>query len=323
MLGVKINKFVSGEINKFVSGEIKNWGPFFIIFAAFLWSLDGILRRSLYILPPAIIVFYEHLLGALVLSPILLKSLKSFAKLPRKTLGAVVWVSLFGGLLGTFFYTAALGKVQYINFSVVVLLQQLQPIFAIALAGLVLKETIRPKFLRWAALALFGAYLVSFPQLRVNFVAEREHFIAAMLALGAAFAWGSSTVFGRVGLKKLQFQALSALRFFITSVFALVFIFLLGNQAALGSVTPPQWLTLLVITFSTGMVAIIIYYYGLRTTPARVSTICEMFWPVSAIFIDFFFFQKTLSSTQWLGTAVLLFAIYQVSLARKQAELKK
>lgn len=302
--------------------KIRNWGPFFIIFAAFLWSLDGLLRRSLYVLPPAIIVFYEHFLGALVLSPILFKNLKSFARLPRKTLSAVAWVSLFGGLLGTFFYTAALGKIQFINFSVVVLLQQLQPIFAIGLAGAVLKERITPKFLGWAALAIGGAYFVSFPTLRVSFASNPEHFIAAMLALGAAFAWGSSTVFGRVGLEKLQFQALSSLRFFVTSAFALVFIFLLGNQQALGSVTSSQWLTLLAITFSTGMVAILIYYYGLRTTPARVSTICEMFWPVSAIFIDFFAFGRALTLTQWVGTAALLFAIYQVSLAKKQAELK-
>lgn len=301
--------------------KIKNWGPAFIVFAAFLWSLDGLLRRSLYVLPPAIIVFYEHLLGALVLSPILIKGLKTLKKLPRKTLGAVFWVSLFGGLLGTFFYTAALGKIQFINFSVVVLLQQLQPIFAISLAGLVLGEKIRRPFLRWAALAIVAAYFVSFPDLRVNFESQREHFIAALLALGAAFAWGSSTVFGRLGLEKLPFQLMSTLRFWTTSIFALIFIFLLGNQAALGGVTPPQWLTLLVITFSTGMVAILIYYYGLRTTPARVSTICEMFWPVSAIFIDFFFFGKALTGTQWLGAAALLYAIYQVSLARKQAEL--
>jgi drug/metabolite transporter (DMT)-like permease len=52
---------------------------------------------------------------------------------------------LFSGALGTIFYTAALGKVQYVQFSVVVLLQQLQPIWAILMASFLLKEKIEKK----------------------------------------------------------------------------------------------------------------------------------------------------------------------------------
>ena len=103
-------------------------GWLFIIIAALLWSFDGILRRSLYSLPPAIIVFYEHVLGAVILTPILLKYLKEFKDLKRKEWFSIILVSLFSGALGTIFYTRALGLVQYIQFSVVVLLQQLQPI---------------------------------------------------------------------------------------------------------------------------------------------------------------------------------------------------
>jgi len=53
---------------------------------------------------------------------------------------AIALVSLFSGALGTIFYTSALGKVNYIQFSVVVLLQQLQPIWAILAAYFLLKE---------------------------------------------------------------------------------------------------------------------------------------------------------------------------------------
>src|SRR3989338_3211348 len=117
-------------------------GWLFIIIAALLWSFDGILRRSLYSLPPAIIVFYEHVLGAVILTPILLKYLKEFKDLKRKEWFSIILVSLFSGALGTIFYTRALGLVQYIQFSVVVLLQQLQPIWAILTAAIILKEKI-------------------------------------------------------------------------------------------------------------------------------------------------------------------------------------
>jgi hypothetical protein len=47
--------------------KILAFGPLFIIIAALLWSGDGILRISLYALPPSVVVFYENLLGAIIL----------------------------------------------------------------------------------------------------------------------------------------------------------------------------------------------------------------------------------------------------------------
>lgn len=44
-------------------------GSIAVVFAALLWSLDGFLRRELYSLPPAVVVFWEHLLGLIILAP--------------------------------------------------------------------------------------------------------------------------------------------------------------------------------------------------------------------------------------------------------------
>jgi drug/metabolite transporter (DMT)-like permease len=91
--------------------KIMNFGPLFVIVAALLWSFDGILRRSLYILPPAVIVFYEHLLGAIVLLLLFKKWLPDLKKLHKKEWIAIAIVALFSGALGTIFYTQALGKI--------------------------------------------------------------------------------------------------------------------------------------------------------------------------------------------------------------------
>ncbi len=112
--------------------KLKQFGPLFIIIAALLWSFDGLLRRGLYTLPPSVIVFYEHLLGAFFLLFIAPKWLSDVKRMSRKEWIAIAVVSLLSGALGTILYTAALGKVQYIQYSVVVLLQQLQPLWAIA-----------------------------------------------------------------------------------------------------------------------------------------------------------------------------------------------
>ena len=226
---------------------------------------------------------------------------------------AIILVSLFSGALGTIFYTAALGKVQYIQFSVVVLLQQLQPIWAILAAAIILKERLTKNFLIWAILAIIAAYLITFKDLRINITAGNETVIAALLAISAGFVWAVSTSFSKVVLFKVSYWTATSLRFLLAPIFAMIFILSFKQQQALFTLTTPQWFTLLAITLSTGMVALVIYYYGLKRTPARVSTICELTWPASAIFIDYFLYKQSMSITQILGVTILFTAIYHVS----------
>jgi len=293
--------------------KLLNFGPLFVIIAALLWSFDGVLRRGLYSLPPAVVVFYEHLLGAVILLFLITKWAPDLKKMTRKEWLAIALVSLFSGALGTIFYTAALGKINYIQFSVVVLLQQLQPIWAIGAAAILLKEKITKNFLVWALVALVSAYFITFKDLSVNLTTGSGTAFAGFLALSAGFLWGSSTAISKYVLNKVSFLSATALRFLLAPAFAFLFIASSNQVPALFTLNQSQWISLLLITFSTGMVALAIYYYGLKKTPARVTTICELVWPASAIFIDYFYFQKGLSPTQILGVLVLLLAIYKVT----------
>lgn len=302
----------------FMWNKIKEFGPIFIIIAALLWSLDGILRISLYVLPPTVIVFYEHFLGAIVLVPFIGKWFGDLKKMTRKEWIAITIVSLFSGAIGTILYTAALGKVNYIPYSVVVLLQQqLQPIWAIGAAAILLKEKITKKFFLWAFVALTAAYLITFKDLHVNLATGNGTLIAAIMAISAGFMWGSSTAISKVVLNKVSFVTATALRFYMAPVFAFLIIAFSGQTHALFALNQIQWITLWIITFSTGLIAVLFYYYGLKRTPARVSTICELVWPASAIFTDYFYYHKSLSATQMLGVALLLFAIYKVTSFKK------
>lgn len=290
------------------------FGPLFVVIAALLWSFDGLLRISLYTLPPAVIVFYEHLLGFVVLLLFSFKWIKDLKKMTRREWVAISIVALFSGALGTILYTAALQNIHYTQYSVVVLLQQqLQPIWAIAAAALLLHEKITKRFVLYALLALVAAYFITFKDLHVNVATGSGTIVAALLALGAGLAWGTSTAISKVVLNKVSFITGTALRFMLAPVFAFMFI-IGGNQtSALSHITFQQFETLLLITFSTGMVAVLFYYYGLKRTPARITTLCELVWPASAIFIDYFLYHKTLSVTQLLGIVLLLFAIYKIT----------
>jgi drug/metabolite transporter (DMT)-like permease len=293
--------------------------PLAVIAAAVLWSLDGFLRQSLYATPSFLIVMLEHAFAAIVFSPFIYKYRSQLHSFTQQTWGSLIWISLFSGILGTFFYTKALSYVGYIDLSIVVLLQKLQPFFAILLAAIVLKERLNARFAGLAALAFVGGYLITFADLVPHFSTSGADTTAALLAIGAAFCWGTSTVFSKQALNAGNFFLITALRFLLTFVLVLIPVFYFGQQTAIETMTSHQWLSLFAIVFSTGGIALAIYYYGLKRIPASHATLYELAWPLSAVFLDWMIRGTILSLTQYLGMAILLAAL--VLLAKLQPRM--
>jgi len=292
--------------------KILNYGPLLMIVAASLWAFDGIIRRSLYTLPSITIVFYEHLFGAIILLPYLILTFKKEG-LTKKEFFLLLFIAMFSGVLGTLWFTTALLKTNFISFSVVYLIQKLQPIFAISAASIFLKEKVSKSYIKWAVLALLAAYFVTFKNGIINFSTGSGTIIAALYALGAAFAWGSSTVFSKIALIKRPSNYIAGLRFLFTSILAFGMVFIMGQSKSLSAPTISQLGRFLLIAVSTGMVSVAIYYRGLKKVPANVSTILELVYPLLAVFIDATLYKSFLAPTQYLAGGVLLFAIYKIS----------
>ena len=279
-----------------------------VIFAAFLWSFDGFIRQNLFALPSFLIVSLEHVIGAILFLPLLIRGWKEVSSLSQRGWISVLWISIFGGVLGTFFYTKALSYVNYIDLSVVVLLQKLQPIFAIALAGLILKEKITKRFIILAFAAIVGGYLVTFGSSSINDWDDKT-IIAALLALLAAFSWGSSTVLGKHALNRLSFTTVTSLRLAITASVTAFVLLSTGQYDAINNMTLSHWGFIVLIVLSTGSLALFFYYYGLNKLPASHATLYELFWPLSAVGLDWFIRGNFLSLPQWVGAILLLGAI--------------
>ncbi|HIB78944.1 MAG: EamA family transporter [Candidatus Neomarinimicrobiota bacterium] len=279
-----------------------------VIFAAFLWSFDGFIRQNLFALPSFLIVSLEHVIGAILFLPLLIRGWKEVSSLGQRGWISVLWISIFGGVLGTFFYTKALSYVNYIDLSVVVLLQKLQPIFAIALAGVILKEKITKRFIILAFAAIVGGYLVTFGSSSINDWDDKT-IIAALLALLAAFSWGSSTVLGKHALNRLSFTTVTSLRLAITASVTAFVLLSTGQYDAINNMTLSHWGFIVLIVLSTGSLALFFYYYGLNKLPASHATLYELFWPLSAVGLDWFIRGNILSLPQWVGAILLLGAI--------------
>ena len=296
-------------------------GPMLIIIAALLWAVDGIIRRNLYSLPPITIIFFEHLIGLIILLPFAWKYILK-EKLGKREWWLLILIAVLSGLLGTLWFTTALLKVHFISFSVVFLLQKLQPIFAISTASIFLKEKLNKKYIVWAILALVSAYFVTFKNGFVDFKTGEGTIIAAIYALGAAFAWGSSTTFSKMLLGKVRAEVSTFYRFLFTVCLALPLIFIFNYTSSLSAITFSQLELFILIALSTGMFALFIYYKGLAKTPVHISTILELTFPFIAILIDMKMYHTVLTPLQWLASFVLVFSIYKIAVLRNEMELE-
>ena len=296
--------------------------------AALLWSLDGVfIRPQFYVLPAGLVVFFEHALGFLVLIPFLVKGRKELQQMSPGGWGSLAWVSVWGGLLGTLFITkaffAAFDPNVGTTLATVVILQKLQPVFALLLARLILKEKLRKDFYLWAILAIVAAYFLAFSQHGgLRLVDIRLIDPAAGYALLAAFAFGSSTVFGKRFTNEVSFPTATTLRFGTTTVLALIFILISGQLSAIPEMQAIHWKLLVLIVFSSGAMSMFIYYFGLKRIPASVATIFELVWPLSAVILDFIINKHSLNAIQYISSAILLLAFFMIARGKKQLEAK-
>lgn len=109
----------------------------------------------------------------------------------------------------------------------------------------------------------------------------------------------------------------TALRFLFTTLIAIIFLYAFGASKSLNEITSQQTLKLFIIALSTGMMALWIYYLGLKKTQVKVSTIIELIFPVVAIVIDIFLYKNVLAVSQYIAAAILIFAIFKVGKLNK------
>ncbi len=289
-------------------------GTVAISISAILWGFDGVvLTPRLFDLNVSYVVFMLHLLPFLVMNLFLFKQYKQMKTFVRQDYLTFAMVALFGGGIGTMAIVKALFLVDFQQLSVVVLLQKLQPIFAIILARILLKEKIRKGFGLWAGIAIVASYFLTFGLSLPNLNSDSRTIEAALYALLAAFSFGSSTVFSKKILLNHNFVTATFFRYMFTTIFMLIFIVIGGYYSEFYKTSPTNWAFFAIIGISTGSGAIFIYYYGLRRVKAIVATMSELLFPISAIIFDYIINDSLLSYTQLISAAVMVFALIRLN----------
>ncbi|MGH2820413.1 MAG: EamA family transporter, partial [Actinomycetota bacterium] len=126
---------------------------------------------------------------------------------------------------------------------------------------------------------------------------------------------GFGTVLGRHLTSRVEFKQLTALRFVVGLPATAILLVVFSSASVLRAVDGRAGLTLVLLALLPGLAALLLYYRGLRETPASAATLAELAFPVSAVTINYLAFGTTLGLTQWLGLAVLSATILAMGLA--------
>lgn len=287
-------------------------GTFLVILACLFWGLDTLIRYPLVErgINPVTIVLYEHLILTLIFS---LGTIASFKRIGEIKLGDLFAFFVIGGLgsaVGTVAFTEAF---HYLNPSLVILLQKLQPLVAIILARIILKEEVQKQFLGWAFVCLIGGVLISSPDI-IRFyeliVADPHKVVSDGAMQGyslvgvSIICWGSTTVFGKkLSISGFDTKSIMAGRFLIG------FLVLIPFAQWDRSLILPEgevYLRILIMVLISGALAMWLYYQGLKRISAKTTAIAEMFFPFFAVMVNWFFLGKQLDDWQLLGGGILI-----------------
>lgn len=303
-------------------GLVDRFSVVLVAVAATMWAFDIYFRSHLVHLTASQIVVVEDFLITIFLLVFLVRGWPEIRRMSWRGWLAVILIGVGPQAVATLLFTQSFKlAAQHQLFAETYVLQQTQPLIAIALAWIVLGERRRPWFWPIAALAIVAVYLVLFasdPRAPISALQHGEVEVG-LYALGAAALWASGTVLGRFVLGKLSFQTTTALRFTIALPVLVIVVLWQSGLTGFGQYSFDDVVPFLGIALIPGLLALLLYYRALASTPATLATVAEMAYPVAAtiiatapavaVFGQTIFFGQRLYPAQAVGTLLLIAVI--------------
>lgn len=300
-------------------GRASSTGFWLVVIGAALWGVDPLFRVILLdTFTSSQIVLLEHIIIMAIAIPVLWRNRQDLKGLKLRHIGALLFISWGGSALATILFTQGLAGG---NLNAVLLLQKLQPIFAIILARIILREQLPKHFGFLLVLALFGTYLLTFGW-SLPFKEVHEFIqIGSLLSIGAAVLWGGSTVMGSYMLKSMKYETVTSLRFVLALPLLLGITVWEGETWSLPASMGQSGLVILNLVLQAllpGLLSLLFYYKGLSTTKASYATLAELSFPMVGVIINWIAFQQIATITQILGFVFIWFTLFLISRQKEE-----
>jgi drug/metabolite transporter, DME family len=306
-----------------------SYGPWLVGLGAALWGTESAWRIPLNELFDAkVIVFWEHVLILVMFLPVLIPRLKEIPKVHLRTWSFLLFSGFAGSAVGTIFFTLAL---KHGNPTVVNVVLNIQPVISTIGAFLLFGDRLAHRFFFYAGIAIVAGIFVSVAHptmIRVSFEKAGLN-LGTGYALICAVFWGLSTVAGRGVMIDMSLRLASSMRIVIGLACMTLILLAYGKlhgaalwpTAAQTHVVKAIVLLLLLASFSGG-IPLLIYFQGLRLTPASTAGYFEMMQTLAAVCITWGIFHASLHVHQVIAALVLIAAVAMVHHVQQQVELQ-
>src|SRR5487761_1660792 len=308
---------------------IDRYSALFISLSAALWASDAYFRPALvnqWKLSASQIVLAETLLISLCFIPVAARVARELRTASWRTWLALAVIAAGPQALATVLFTRSIGYAyppvvaasQTAGvLSEIYLLYLLQPVFGATMAWAVLGERRRPVFWPMAGLALAGAAIIVFAS---NAAAPQAQLVAALFVLGAVILWAAGTVLGRYALSGVSFTTTSATRFTLALPVLLVLMLTDRGAAGFSQYSAGQLPSFLGIALVPGLIAMVLYYRALSSTPASISSFAELGYP-AALFLVFSLpapvgYGAPLQPLEILGAVILVVSVTSLNVLK-------
>lgn len=303
-------------------------GIFLVIMACLCWALDAYYRYPLMKnnLKAEWLVFAEHSFLILIFFYPIMSGLINLIQ--NATSG--IWISfLMIGALGSALATVFFSKAMFLlNPSIVIVLQKLQPIVALLLAKILLKEKLPWHFLLVALLAIIGVVLLTyndFVQIDFNSISnDSNHIIYGYLfAFLSVIGWASATIFAKKIFNQtahyLGVYQVLGVRYFLGWLALLVYLeFFEGSEwDPIYNVLQPHVFSIFMMVMISAVIGMSFYYQGMKILRSRIIVIAELWYPFLAILINLWLLKIHLDWVQILGASILVMATYLVQIKKE------
>jgi DME family drug/metabolite transporter len=307
--------------------------------AGVMWAVDGALRVPLLDadlrpsgtepITPSAIVFVEHTLLVVATLPFLRGAMTVLRGFSAGDWLSLILIGAGASAVATALFTESFA---YGQINTTLLLQKLQPLIVLFAAWLLLAEKPLGRYWLFFIPAVGGAWFMTFAD---PFDVSVDEAAPAMLALGAAALWGLGTVLGRRLIPKVEFKQLTALRFLIGLPAMAIVLTVLGEWGSLGDIRGSDFIGtaevpsgatvpagLILVAGIPGLLALLSYYRGLRTTPAISATLAELAFPLTAVVVNAILELNFVppDNSQWVGAGVLAIAITAMGIVAARSD---
>ena len=286
-----------------------------VLLASVLWGVGYFLDK---ILLQDISAVYLNLISAPVVSLFLLFvyriNIFDVFNVYRKNFVGLTALAFLGTTMGGILMLLG---IEHMDLGVATVLEKVQPIFALLLAWLILKEKYSKKTLAYAALCITSSYFVVAKDFD-EFSLGSEDTIGVICIVGAALAWATAAIIGKKLIQNdIPGHYIVFIRFTVGGICMCPLLLIPLDVVQRFS---PNFTNISIAIFSAMFLTAtgyLLYYKSLKYIPAALISLLELVTPLSSLSLGYIFLNEKYTQTQSVATVVLLFSVYKLSTSHK------